>query len=175
MDLVLRSSIWLALVLFAIGEYGRRPGRVAPWAWGVWTAGGLTCAFHITWAMGWWHGWSHASAIAETAALTASVVGFPFGGGVYVNYLFVGVWLGEAAWWRIVRDWPTGRPRVMWALRAFYFVIIFSATVVFTSGRARAMGVVLVTALVAIWLAGDLRVQPGRSRGHSDGRGAHRP
>ena len=37
----------------------------------------------------------------ETARQTAAVYGVAWGGGVYVNYLFVGVWLAELLWWRV--------------------------------------------------------------------------
>ncbi len=127
--------------------------------------------------MGWHHGWSHSSAVAETAALTASVFGFPFGGGVLVNYLFLFVWLGEAAWWRLDPGWPARRPRVMWGLRAFYFVMILNATVVFTGGMARVAGTILVVALAAIWLVGERErvTQPDHAGGRSSRGGACLP
>jgi hypothetical protein len=63
------------------------------------------------------------------------------------------VWLGEAFWWWRHPDWLTRRSAgVTWALRVFYFVIVASATVVFTTGARRAGGTFLVAALIALWV-----------------------
>ena len=75
----------------------RRAGR-GP----VWCAGLVACVAHILIAMAYRHGWSHEAAVLETARQTAAVYGLAWGGGVYVNYLFVGVWLAEIAWWRSI-------------------------------------------------------------------------
>ena len=91
----------------------------------------------------------------ETARQTAAVYGINWGGGVYVNYFFVAAWLIEAWWWRAYPSLYFGRRRaITWALRAFYFVIIVNAAVVFASVPRRALGVVLVGALVWIWRPG---------------------
>src|SRR6266571_2750163 len=64
-------------------------------------------------------------------------------------------WLIEAWWWRAYPSRYFGRRRaITWALRAFYFLIIVNAVVVFASVPRRALGVVLVGALVWIWRTG---------------------
>ena len=81
------------------GTFGRashRAGRGRPGA-PVWSPALL----HILIAMSHHHRWSHEAAVLETARQTAAVYGLAWGGGVYVNYLFVGVWLAELVWWRI--------------------------------------------------------------------------
>ena len=99
------ATIWLALAGFVVGEAGKtrhfRTGVSPRWAWPVWCAGLVACAIHIAIAMAHVHGWSHASAVMETARQTEAVYGVSWGGGVFVNYLFVAVWLGELVWWRV--------------------------------------------------------------------------
>ena len=170
-DVILRGSIWASLILFAAGEYGRRgPRGSPPWAWRVWTAGALVCAFHMAWAMGWAHGWSHRSAVEATAALTASIYGVAWGSGVYVNYAFLAVWLAEATWWRWGREYATAR-KTRIALRVFYFVIIVNAAIVFTHGATRLAGSILVALLLLAWgrlASGDARdsgAAPAGTRG----------
>jgi hypothetical protein len=144
----LYASIWIALVCFVLGEAGK-PRR---WAWRVSLTGALLCVFHIVLAFGYRHGWSHEAAVRETARQTASVYGLDWGGGVYVNYVFVAVWLTELTWWR-ARDVQYARrsPPVKWVTRAFYFTILFNAAVVFATTSGRLAGVALTTALMWIW------------------------
>jgi len=90
--------VWISLSFFALGEAGRRSART--WAKPVSIAGLLLLAVHIVMAMGVRHGWSHAAAITATARQTSVVYGLDWGGGVYVNYLFVAVWLATFVSWR---------------------------------------------------------------------------
>lgn len=159
MDATLYSTIWAALGLFTVAEAGKRrfsQHRAVPdWAWPVWLSGAGLCTLHIALAFAGRHGWSHGAAVRETARQTAAVYGINWGGGVYVNYFFVAAWLIEAWWWRAYPSLYFGRRRaITWALRAFYFVIIVNAAVVFASVPRRALGVVLVGALVWIWRPG---------------------
>src|SRR5262249_50493191 len=132
----LYATIWAALALFVAGEAGKRLRREAPWAWPASVAGALLCAVHIVIAMGFRHHWSNASAIEETARQTASVYGVAWGGGVYVNYLFVVVWMAYLWRWR-TRPEFTPSPLALWGLRAFFFVIIVNAAVVFAKSPMR--------------------------------------
>lgn len=156
MDLALYSTIWVALALFTLAEAGKRKwsghGTVPAWAWPAWLLGAGLCSVHVALALAARHGWSHASAVIETARQTEAVYGVAWGGGVYVNYVFLAAWWIEAWWW-----WsnPAGyvgrRPTVTWALRAFYAVIIVNATVVFASAERRALGAALAGALAWAW------------------------
>jgi hypothetical protein len=152
MSIALYATIWVALALFAAGEAGKIRHPVPHWAWLASLTGALLCAAHIVIAMGHHHHWSHASAIEETARQTASVYGVAWGGGVYVNYLFVAVWLAYLwRWWTPPARGVTRSPVIVWGLRAFFFMIIFNATVVFAVTRMRAAGIVLSIALALIW------------------------
>jgi hypothetical protein len=87
-----------------------------------------------------------------TARQTEAVVGVNWGGGVYVNYAFVLAWACETVYWRWDSAGYAARPRALvWGLRAFYFVIILNAAVVFAAAPRRAAGALLALWLLAIW------------------------
>ena len=164
MTLALYSTIWVALVLFVAGEAGRSRSSVPRWAWRASLAGPLLCAVHIVIAMGHQHHWSHSAAVEATAQQTASVYGLAWGGGVYVNYLFVAVWLAYLWLWRQRPELFAQSPAMLWALRAFFFIIIFNAAVVFATSPMRPIGVTLSLALVLIWAHESRRTAAGSMR-----------
>jgi len=148
----LYSTIWLALLLFCAGEVGRARGHDARWAWWTYAAGAILCVIHIAIAMGVAHGWSHDAAIAATARQTKAVYGFGWGGGVYVNYAFVAVWLADAWRWRRQAFLHPRDPDAMtWATRIFFLIIILNAAVVFASPVRRLGGVLLTAWLLWLW------------------------
>ena len=152
MTFALYASIWIALAAFVAGEAGKRRGTIPRWAWPVWVAGTLLCVLHIVIALGHYHHWNHDSAVTETARQTAAVYGLTWGGGVYVNYLFVAVWLAEVWYWRArPAEYFARSPVVVWGVRAFFFIIIVNAAVVFAAPRARVAGVAMTVALLLIW------------------------
>ena len=136
--IALYSTIWIALTLFVLGE---RPG-----AWRVSVAGLVLAFVHTALAMGGVHGWSHARATSATAVQTEAVYGLAWGGGVYVNYAFLAAWA-----WHVRRRARTQRPTLTDVLlRAFLFVVIFNASVVFASGWRRVLGVAICAVLVGV-------------------------
>lgn len=148
----LYGTIWIALLLFGAGEFGRRrirAGGSAPWAWWTFVAGALLCAIHIGVAMKTAHRWSHAAAIDATARQTMAVYGVNWGGGVFLNYAFVAVWLLEAWRWR----WrPASDARVITSMtRVFFLVMILNGAVIFAGGSRRISGALLVAWLLWIW------------------------
>ena len=156
----LYSTIWAALLLFCSGETGRARARAGgasiPWAWWTYSAGALLCAIHIAIAMGVAHGWSHDAAIAATARQTMAIYGLNWGGGVYVNYAFVAVWLFDA--WRWRQQAFRGARRadaVTWAIRGFFLIVVLNAAVIFATGPRRLAGAVLVAWLLWLWRPGD--------------------
>jgi hypothetical protein len=152
--LSLYATIWIALAAFVAGEAGKARHPVPPWAWTTSLLGAMLCAVHIVIAFGHHHHWSHSAAIDETARQTASVYGVAWGGGVYVNYVFVAAWLAELWRWRTrPSDYFARRPVIAWSLRAFFFTIIFNAAVVFASPSMRPAGAALSLALVLSWAA----------------------
>ena len=157
MNALLYWIVWLSLIAFAAGELAK--SRRYAGAWSISATGAILLAVHIVLAMAGRHGWSLTSAIEATARQTNDMFGIDWGGGVYVNYIFAAVWITELFVWR---QWPDGyasRPGwIKWSLRAFYFVIIVSAAVIFASGWRRWMGAAIVAALVTSW------IEPGSRR-----------
>jgi hypothetical protein len=150
-------TIWIGLALFAAGETGRRPRGATGMGWPWWTsfAGLLFTATHFVLAFETRHDWSHASAVRETARQTAAVYGLDWGGGVFVNYAFVGVWGWDLWRWRVAARRGTPRSsRAVWLARAFYFVVILNGAVIFAAGTRRLLGAVIVGSLLWAWWRG---------------------
>ncbi|MBA3640996.1 MAG: hypothetical protein M3541_08420 [Acidobacteriota bacterium] len=160
--LSLYLTIWLALLLFVAGETGRsaaRRARPPEWAWWAFTLGLVLALVHTVLAFDIVHNWVHADAVLATARQTDAVFGVAVGWGVYVNYLFYGVWAADAAWWRKSPE-LLGRPALAtWALRAFYLVIIVNAAVIFAAGPRRVLGVLMVSWLARIWAVSSRRAR----------------
>jgi len=166
--LALYATIWLALALFVAGETGRSFARraTAPpaWAWWAFTAGLLLAIVHTLLSLAMVHDWVHDDAVRATAMQTEAMFGVGVGWGVYVNYVFLAVWLGDAWWWRAA---PAGfvRPAaVTWTLRAFYMIVIFNAAVIFAAGWRRIAGLALVSWLARGWSAGVSAAPSSRRR-----------
>ncbi len=160
-------TIWTALLLYTAGEHGRtrRPAKV--WAKPVWLLGAAAYLAHVAAAFATHHGWSHAAAYAYTAARTDALIGLAWGGGLWANYAFTLLWIGEALWWQM---WPQSharRPRA-WkpAVRGAFLFMIVNGAVVFVNGPGRWLGVAIVAALIAIWRAD---AGAGASWGHRSG------
>ena len=147
-------TIWLSMVLFTAGESGRaftpRGSRPPRWAWWMFALGLALAIVHTLLAFAIAHQWSHADAVRTTAEQTQAIYGVAFGAGLYVNYLFLAVWLIDCVWWRMAE--AKARPASMiWALRAFYMLIIFNAVIVFADGVRRIAGLLLVSWLARAW------------------------
>ena len=148
-----RGTAWLAFALWfaalALARRGTPPGnRGSNWGWLI---GAVVMLLHTAFAFHFHHHWSHAVAVVDTACQTRELTGINWGGGVWLNYLFAAVWLGEASW-RIAA--PTGharRPRWLTiATHAFIAFMWFNATVVFGSWPMRVAGVVAFGGLAAL-------------------------
>jgi hypothetical protein len=153
---LLFATIWIALVLFAIGEYGKRllreRGVVAQTFWWAWAIGFAICAAHIVVALAREDDWNHAIAWQVTEVRTRAIFGFGWGGFVFANYVFLLAWGFELWRWRVDAGRyarQSSRPRALF--RAFSFVMILNAAVVFAAGPRRAAGAGLVAALLWIW------------------------
>jgi hypothetical protein len=155
----LYTTIWMALLLFCAGEAGRwttASHRPARWAWWSYSAGAVLCVIHIAVAMAVAHEWSHASAVEATARQTAAVYGLAWGGGVFVNYVFVAVWMLEVWRWR-ARGSASRPDAITWAARILFLIVIVNGAVVFAHGAGRIAGAVLLAALLWIYFGRALR------------------
>ena len=148
-------TIWVALALFAAGETGRRGanGRVPPaWAWRASAIGLMLGVLHTLLAYEVVHGWSQASAGDVVARRTFAIYGVSSGGGVYLNYAFLAVWAVDLWTWRPSAGRLPSKPGALtWIARAFYFIQILNASVIFVEGMRRVLGALLVTWLILAW------------------------
>ena len=158
--LLTKATIWVAIAGYAAGgaalALARGRGSWDAAARLMWTVACLSLLAHVACAFNFYHAWSHDSAYVETARQTGEVVGFDWGGGLFINYAIMTGWVIDIAWWWLGgidsyrrRPWP-----LVAAWHGFLIFIIFNATVVFKSGLTRwaGLGVCLGLRLVG-WLA----------------------
>ncbi|MCA1560627.1 MAG: hypothetical protein LC804_10315, partial [Acidobacteria bacterium] len=85
--------------------------------------------------------------------------GLEWGGGLWVNYVFLAVWVGDVAWWWISPESRASRPAWLDAGIGFFFIFMFiNGAVIFAGGPARLIGIAAVTvAATALWKRFDRR------------------
>ncbi len=155
----MRGTIIIATVLWAAAEVVRlvRPQAIEP-ARRLWTAALILTLLHAALAFASVYGWSHQTAMLATARQTASVTGLPWGGGLYVNYLFLSAWALDALWWWRAPAARLARPPRLEQLRLAIFVFMFiNGAIVFAAGMARAAGIIAVAAVCAAWAVRERR------------------
>jgi hypothetical protein len=136
-------TIRLALALFVLSLLGKEePGRHPRGGLGrlAWTAGCLAYLLHVVCAFQFYHHWSHALAYQDTARRTEEVVGWSWGGGLYVNHVFTLVWVADVVWWWCSPESHARRLGLRLAVRGFMVFMAFNATVVFGQGIIRWLG-----------------------------------
>src|SRR5436190_1823389 len=96
-----RWTAWLTFGLYLSAEATLllRPARTSGLARRLWTLGCAALLVHVACAFHFHHAWSHAAAYEHTARATGAVVGWAWGGGLYVNYVFALLWSADALWW----------------------------------------------------------------------------
>ncbi len=126
---------------------GSSPG-IARW---LWRFGAATLMLHLLLAFGLRHHWSHASAVAEIAHQTQELFGLSWGGGIWFNYLLVAWWTWDA--WRPTQPptAPLRRAPTEGVRRGFFWLMWFNGAVVFASGTARGLALVLCLVVLIAW------------------------
>ena len=155
-ELFTRLTIWIALGGYALGATGilvsgksQKWQSLARWAW---TLGCLSLLAHAVCAFHFYHAWSQAAAYRETARQTAAVVGFNWGGGLFINYGFIAAWVMDVTWWWQGLDTYWQRPRLLViAWQGFFIFMVFNATVIFKTGPLRWIGLGLCLGLAILW------------------------
>lgn len=95
----------------------------------LWSSACVLMTVHVMAAFHWDHGWSHVAALRHTAEQTARVTGIHWGGGLYFNYLFLGMWIAD-----VIGLWRSSAHVDSRFHRFFRLVLVFmavNATVVF--------------------------------------------
>ena len=157
-----RWTVRAALLLYAATLALRLAAPTRPRAARLlWTLGCLLFLAHVAAAFHYFHDWSHDDAYRHTARQTGELVGQYWGGGLFLNYIFIVVWGADVVyWWRRGTGAYAARPRrVDVPLHAFMAFMAFNATVVFASGPTRAAGIAA-SVLLAGLLLNRLRPPP---------------
>jgi len=157
-EVATRWSVRVAVALYALAVAGMLLGErrrwwrtAARWAWTLACAAYLA---HVGCAFQFFHGWSHAAAYAETARRTEEMFGLAWGGGLYLNYLFTAVWVGDVLWWWAAPAAYQVRPRWLgWAVHGFLAFMIFNGAVVFATGLVRWVALAVCLGLGSLWLS----------------------
>jgi hypothetical protein len=140
---VLFVTIWVALALFAVAEAGKGPlvidGRPPWWTRPAWILGALLAIVHSLIAFAVRYNWDHEAAVRSTATQAAEIYGVAWRGSLYVNYVFLALWL-LAAW-----------PWHHWVWRVFALTMVVNGTIVFARPPARLFGVLLIAVLLWAW------------------------
>ena len=115
----------------------------------LWTLGIMLMLVHAVTAFMAFYGGSHVVARDQTMRQTQALTGITFPGGIYVNYIFLAVWIADAAWWWArPASYATRRRWLSWTVRGFIFFVIFNGAVVFADGWARVIGGCAVAAVI---------------------------
>ena len=110
-------------------------------AW-LWLSGALFALAHSVGSLMTFHHGSQAAALESTAVQTEQLLGFRFGAGLYVNYLFVVVWLADAAFRLIAPSRYALLPTWYRSLVIGFLVFIaINGAIVFKSGWIRMVGI----------------------------------
>ena len=170
-EVLIKVTIWAAVAGYFAGAaaFALARGRRGwdSFARLAWTAACAALLAHVACAFQFQHGWSHAAAYRETARQTEEVFGLDWGGGLYINYALMAVWVADVVWWwgrglDAYRRWPL----LASAWRAFLLFIVFNATVVFKDGFVRWAGLGLCLALCVAWAAGRSGQTLNRTQTH---------
>jgi hypothetical protein len=153
-DLVVRATIAAATIAWAAAEWWRltRPHVPDAPARALWTIGAASMTAHAVAAFHTVYGWSHHRALVETARQTAAVTGWTWGGGLFVNYAFVAIWMADAAWWWLAPDAYRRRPAALSAaLRGVFLFMFLNGAIIFAAGAMRVLGIIAVSVVTAAW------------------------
>ena len=160
-EFLTRGTIWVSIagyaigsVIFALSYSSRRKATLDSATRDIWTIACAGLIAHFVSAFHFYHGWSHAAAYEDTARQTREIFGLNWGGGVFINYALLIVWMIDIAWWwrsgldsYRKRPWP-----LVVAWHGLLIFIIFNATVVFGDGIVRWIGAGISLLLMLAWV-----------------------
>src|SRR4029077_20794751 len=89
----------LETVAWAAGEtLMRRSPASDRLARAIWTMGIAMAVIHVVLAFHWVYRWNHEAAVQAAVRQTAARFGWGWRGGIYVNYVFLTLWLPGVCW-----------------------------------------------------------------------------
>jgi hypothetical protein len=115
----------------------------------LWTFAVALALVHVALAFQLVYAWDHEAAVAATARQAKERFGWGWRGGIYVNYVFLVLWLADLCWWWIAPASHASRSLRLEASRLALFAFMFlNGAVVFASGIGRATGTVALTVVL---------------------------
>ncbi len=150
-DLGIIATAWLTGFGYVLAVCIRlRQGSWTVWAARCWLFGACLMLVHVVVAFHFRHQWSHAAAVIDTARQTKELMGWEWGGGVWLNYLLVLIWLGDALWLTLAKESYLTRAKwLSMATQGYLAFMWFNATVVFGTMGAKVFGVGAI--VVMLW------------------------
>jgi hypothetical protein len=156
-EFLTRASVWVSIAAYTLGciafAIRRTSVNIDLWARNLWTIACSAMVAHYILAYHFFHHWSHDSAYVETARQTDEVFRINWGGGLFINYALLALWIVDVAWWWFrglesyrQRPWPLV---LLW--HSFLIFIILNATVVFKDGMQRWIGAAITLTLIVSW------------------------
>jgi hypothetical protein len=144
----------VATIAWAAGEaLMRRSPMSDRLARTIWTIGCALALLHVFLAFELVYAWDHEAAVVATARQAADRFGVGWRGGIYVNYVFLTLWVADVIWWWRAPASHASRSTRIEAARFLLFTFMFlNGAVVFASGMGRTIGI----ASVAVALLGAL-------------------
>lgn len=132
------ASLYFAAVCCRYAASRQRPSR---WYRLLWTLALAAYLVHVAAAFSLYHGWRHSRAVAHAAQRTAEVIGWQWGGAMYVNYAFTAAWSLDATLLWAAPALHARQPRWLAKLwQAASWFMFFQAMVVFGQGISRVLG-----------------------------------
>ena len=131
-----------ATVAWAAGEALMRQSPASDrLARAIWTLGIALALVHVVLAFQLVYGWEHEAAVVATVQQTVDRFGQGWRGGIYVNYVFLAIWLADVCWWWLAPLSRASRsPRLETARFAVFAFMFFNGAVVFAAGIGRLIG-----------------------------------
>jgi hypothetical protein len=151
-----------ATVAWAAGEVlMRQPSAPDRLARAIWTLGIALAFVHVVLAFQLVYGWDHEAAVVATVQQTADRFGQGWRGGIYVNYVFLAIWLADVSWWWLAPASRASRSSKLETARFWFFAFMFfNGAVVFASGIGRLIGIASVSVALLAPLARRQRLVP---------------
>jgi hypothetical protein len=152
---LVRGTMIAATAAWAAGEaLMRRSPRADRAARAFWTAGIALALVHVGLAFHLVYAWDHEAAVVATVRQTADRFGQGWRGGIYVNYVFLAIWLADVCcWWLAPASRASRSPRLEAARLALFVFMFFNGAVVFASGIGRLIGIASVSVALLAPLA----------------------
>ena len=150
-DLIVRWTARLAVLCYVARLYcetDRRPSVSSRYAarW-CWTIGCLWFTLHVVAAFHFIHHWSHSHTIESTARRTAEMTGWNSGVGLYVNEMFLFLWITDTILWWHDLSWTNNRG-IYWGIQSIFAFLMFQATVVFGPPFWKPVGFLLIVMIL---------------------------